>query len=378
MSFYNSTLYAFSYRYGFISRGLLGTVYQWFDQILPFHLMSYNSLYQTSFVMTFIMYLFILLLCWCCLKKCRESYQHDLRLLICFMGVFTFPMFWTAANMGRIDIYFMICLMISLMLLVADRWIWLIVPLTAVSMCIHQGFTFTSANIVLALLFFRALQTQEETRRRKYGILFVLTFLVVSSLFLYFEFFSHTSGTDIAGELIANSKLLSESGKDYNETIVNHEILGKGVYEDEKAYHICNMQETPVFILFFWPYLWIAFTFFKYLLRGTRGKEKLAYLAVASGALTLVPELILKVDYGRYAFFTFFYYIVIVMVLIAADDERTCSAYRETKEAVKRKVAFPYFLIVYPMIFMPFSDWFITDVTLDVMDLIKLFLLKLS
>ena len=31
----NTTMLAFSYKYGFISRGLIGTVYQFLDKVLP-------------------------------------------------------------------------------------------------------------------------------------------------------------------------------------------------------------------------------------------------------------------------------------------------------------------------------------------------------
>ena len=88
----------------------------------------------------------------------------------------------------------------------------------------------------------------------------------------------------------------------------------------------------------------------------------------------MVPDLILKVDYGRYAHFTFFYYIAIVLMLIALDDQRVIEAMKATKETVKKKLGIPYLLIAYPMIFMPFSDWYISDVSLAIMDAIKLFI----
>ena len=36
----NATMFAFSYEYGFISRGLIGTIYQFFDKILPFDMIN--------------------------------------------------------------------------------------------------------------------------------------------------------------------------------------------------------------------------------------------------------------------------------------------------------------------------------------------------
>ena len=45
MEFYNTTLFALSYRYGFISRGLLGTMWELLDKITPMSLMNYRSVY---------------------------------------------------------------------------------------------------------------------------------------------------------------------------------------------------------------------------------------------------------------------------------------------------------------------------------------------
>ena len=39
----NSTMLAFSYKYGFVSRGLIGSVYQILDALLPVNLYTYDS-----------------------------------------------------------------------------------------------------------------------------------------------------------------------------------------------------------------------------------------------------------------------------------------------------------------------------------------------
>lgn len=369
MSFYNSTLYAFSYKYGFISRGFVGSVYQLLDMVLPIDMMKYQSVYYFSICMTVLFYIVLLLFLSKILKVTEHTQKHNVKLLIAFLGIFMFPMFWTAENMGRIDIYFLLLVFLCVYLIMHEKLLWAVVPLLAICMCIHQGFTFTSANLILVMLFYKAMMAKQNNK--KYMKIFILSFVVISILFLYFEFGNHLRDTTMIETLITDAKNLSASGNDYNETIIDHELLGQGVFAREKSYHICNMQETPVFLILFFPYILIAWNFFRNLLRGTKGKERLAYLAVALGNLTLLPELILKVDYGRYAFFTFFYYIVIVMVLIALKDEKTIFAFEETKQKIKRKVSMPYLLLVYPAIFMPFSDWFISDVSLAVMDLIK-------
>lgn len=369
MSHYNSTLYSFSYRYGFISRGFIGSCYQALNQILPFDLMTYHSLYTFSIIMTVVLLIVIFLFYYYSLSKCSEDNIHNVRMLIVFFSVFTFSNFWTPENLGRIDIYFIILLLVSVILVLEDKFVWLVIPLIGICMCIHQGFTFTNANLILALLFFKAMTGKDNKARKKYLIYFIIVFAEISVLFLYLELFSHISDTGVVNELISTSKALSKSGNDYNETILNHEILGQGVFEDEINYHIINLRELPFFLITFCPYLIIFFVFAKRLLKGEKGKGLLGYLAVVLGGLTLLPEMILKVDFGRYAYYTFFYYILIVICLIVMQDAKTIDTFNSVKQSVNKKISFGKLLIVYPLIFMPFSDWFISDITLRLCDI---------
>ncbi len=369
MSHYNSTLYSFSYKYGFISRGFVGTCYQMLNKIVPFDLMTYQSLYIFSIIMTIILLTVIFLFYYYCLSKCRVDNLHNVRMLIVFFSVFTFSNFWTAENLGRIDIYFIMLLLLSVILVIEDKFVWLVIPLIGICMCIHQGFTFTNANLILALLFFKAMTVEDKKTRTKYLIYFIITFAEISVLFLFFELFSHVGGEGVVDELISTSMKLSKSGSDYNETILNHEILGQDVFEEEIGYHIINLRELPFFLITFCPYIIIFIVFAKRLLKGEKSRRLLGYLAVVLGALTLLPEMILKVDFGRYAYYTFFYYILIVICLIVMGDKKTINVFESVKQSINNKISFGKILIVYPLIFMPFSDWFISDITLRLCDI---------
>lgn len=93
-------------------------------------------------------------------------------------------------------------------------------------MCIHQGFVFTNANLILVPLFYK-IMTEEGKRRKKYILLFAGFFLTISALFLYFEFFSHGNGASIYKEVVAAAKALSENGKGYNKSVIQHGDPGK-------------------------------------------------------------------------------------------------------------------------------------------------------
>lgn len=369
MSMYNTTPFALSYKYGFISRGFMGTLWAFLDGLAPKSLMNYRSLYMFSLWSTVLYLALLFVLFAVCLKRCRERDERNMRYLICFLGVFAFQMFWSDELFGRLDVYLMILTTLGMILLVEEKWEWLVIPFSIVCVMIHQGFVFVSANLMLVPLFYKIL-TCRGKKRRKYVVIFALTFLSISVLFLYFELFSHAKGTEIFDEVVASAKALSEDGNGYAESLINHEILGKDVFEDEWEYHVFNYKEFPTALLLFSPYLVIGVSFFKKLIGksentmdengGLSGRKdaphRFAYLVLFVGVATVLPEMILKVDYGRYMFRIFYYYISMVMVFIAMGDTTVADQLEETKEGIKRKIPVPLVVLFYPMFLTPFFD----------------------
>ena len=356
LSSFNVTLYAFNYSYGFMSRGLVGTLWRGIDAILPGNQMTYQALFTFSIILS-IIYMIVLFAFFCMiLNRTPQIDVHNMRYLIIFLSIFAVPIFATRANFGRIDLLLFIIVFICLMCIISEKAEWLCIPLVILAECIHQGFVFMNINIILVLFFYKAMK-REGKERIKYLILFAATLIAASIFFLYFEFFSHVDGNNIYEEIVATAKSLSKSGTGYGTMLVKHEILGEGVWMDEFIFHLSNFVDAPIFLGLFLPYLIIGIVFLKKLLTGHREiTDKLAYLAVVLGSLTVLPEMLLKVDFGRYVFAVFFYYIVIVMCLIVMGDEFVSDTLDEVKESVKARVPFAIFLLVYPMLFMPIYD----------------------
>ena len=59
----NGTMMAFSYKYGFISRGLIGTIYQGLDKILPVNMMTYQACVGYTLVITMLFMQLVWALC---------------------------------------------------------------------------------------------------------------------------------------------------------------------------------------------------------------------------------------------------------------------------------------------------------------------------
>lgn len=371
MTEYNTTLFAMSYEYGFISRGLLGTIWAGLDWLLPMDLMTYEAVYWLNYIITILFYVLVIVFLGKCVKKVAASHRRNMYYMAIACAIYFFPMFWSEEMFGRLDVYLYILTFVCLFALLDERAEWIIIPIGILCMCIHQGFVFTNANLILVPLFYKIL-TAEGKRRRKYVFLFAGFFLTISALFLYFEFFSHGNGGAIYKEVVAAAKALSENGKGYNKSVIQHEILGKDVYESEARYHELNRTEFPAFLVLYAPYLPIVIHFFKGLFeKSTGAKSRWMHVAFLLGACTILPQYILKVDYGRYAFTTFTYYIVMLMLFMVMGDQAVAQQLEATKEKIKDTIPVPWVVLLYPMFLMPFYDVIISGATSKLRTLVQ-------
>ncbi len=351
----DTTVFALSYKYGFISRGLLGTIWQWVDKIVPFTVMNFWGILRLSQLVTVVYFLSLLGFYYVVLKKSPKNKINQVGYLLIFLSVFCYPMFLTLENFGRLDEYLMIITLLSLILLIEEKVEWLIFPLCILAMMLHQGYVFLEGNIVMALLFYKAMKN--KSKRKKYLCIFIISAIAILVLLIYFELYGHANNAGVFDEVVTNAKSLSQDGNSYSESLVNHEILGKDVYGEEQWLRKMNYWEAPFVALFFWPYLVIGGYFISQLLKKGYGlDEKLGYIVVALGSTTVLPEVLLKVDLGRYIFSVFFYYIAIVLSLIAMRDLHVISIMDTITGRLKEKMPMAELIVVYPLIFMPLLD----------------------
>lgn len=367
---YNTTLFAMSYKYGFISRGMIGSIWSVIDLITPWDVMSYEHIYIFTMIMTAVLFIVIFIMYKAIIDKCTDDIRENVKYLIIFLSIFLFPMFLTEEVFGRLDLYLYILTFIGVILMIRQKAEWLIVPIVGVCMCIHQGYILTCANILVVMLIYRCI-TSPKNERGKYICILTIAIVEVASLFVYFEFFSHISDELVYEEVVSNAKALSEDGESFNKSIVNHEILGKDVYNDEWEEREVNRYEFPFFIVCFIPYILIAFSYFKNLyikMRRVVSKEdntdiiktykahNIGRLMYMLGGLSVVPQMILKVDYGRYVFMTFSYYILMSILLIIEGDDIISDQLCETKALIKKYTPFPIAILIYPLLYMPLHD----------------------
>lgn len=356
---YNSTILAFSYKYGFISRGLAGTIYQWIDHILPVNMIDYAMVLRFTLIVTLAFYVLFFAFCYQCMKRCQEEYLGRFLYLILFYAVFVVSMFAYKRNFGRLDLYLMALTVIGTMCLIAKKAEWLIVPLSMISVMYHQGYVFMFYNILLALLVYRLLSEKEKKARIYYGVILLVSLIGCSALFLWFEFFSHTDGVRYVDEIIANAKAMTKpfNGMTYHDTLIDHEILGIDLSDVEYPYRVMNWIEIPFFIAIISPYIVLAVKLFRRILARAQGKtERLKYGFLAIAAGTLLPLFLMKCDYARWVFALISYYCMVFLALVAMGDRIVAEELTGIFTEIKEKYPFAILLLLLPALLTPFWD----------------------
>ena len=354
---YNTTMLALSYEYGFTSRSLLGTLYHLLDAVLPLDLIDYRAVVATAYVATILFVLFVEYFLYRCLRCCEGEmvkYGEYLALILslCLVSTFSFPY-----NFFRVDIFMILVSLLGVLCLVKERAQWLVVPLSALGVMFHQGYVFMYFNLILVLLFYRALSWWKEDRRkaRRYSLLFALSFLVGSALFLWFEFFSRSNGAAFFDTIKSEAEKLSYDGI-YHSTLLYHEVLGIDLASTEEEFSRVNAVQILMYGIVCLPMLVFAVRFFAGLIKKAKGAlEKWKYLAVVLGAATILPDFLLKIDYGRWMAAVAVYYVGIVLALLAMKDPVMEAQVRESGESLIRRPGIALWIMVV-ILLLPFLD----------------------
>lgn len=360
----NATMMAFSYKYGFISRGLIGTVFQGLNFILPIDMINYDGVMLFTEIITAIYFMILFIFFMCCLKKCSLDISEELKYIILFFTVWAIPMFVTEYNFGRLDIYCVMFSLLAAIILILGKVEWIVIVFSALGVMVHQGNVFMFLNIILVLLIYKAL-SGEGRERRKYIILFVFSFFVASILFLYFEFFSHINGNNIYEEVVTMASSLRYDGA-YHQDVIDKEILGIDLSSRETEFMMSTRIQFIIFCLLMSPYIILGVILFRNIIRRAETiTDKIKYLIVSIGSATIVPDLLLKCDYGRWVFAIICYYSVVLIALLGMRDKIVENEIKLLMTNINQKFPGAVILLVYPLIFQPLQDVAIFEITAE-------------
>jgi len=302
----------------------------------------------------FILALYILI-------KTNEKYLTGAQNIILFFAIFFVPMYYSLRNMGRPDIYMLFLTFLGLILIVWGKMEWLIVPFSILNVMIHQGYVFLFYNIFMYPLIYKIFQTTGK-QRKKYIAILATSFLSVSVLFLYFNFFSHIGGQEVYDSIYAMAAQLGNEGEVY-ETLLTHEILGIDPWDQEWPQHIYNFIELPIYCLIMSPFIVLGVCLFKNIITAAETKaDKIKYALLPLCSATILPCYLLKIDFGRWIFAGLAYFALVVLVLYALKDEVVTEQIEQLIAQVQTKYSYAPLLLVYAATTIPLHDIHINEI----------------
>ena len=356
---YNTSLLAISYKYGFTSRGRIGTIYQTLGPILGVDIWTYGAAKNFYLVCTAIFYGLFAVAMIISLRKSAQDEKKIVQYLILLLTIFTVPTFACEFNFGRVDIFMLASTIIAIVFLLIEKAEWLIIPFTAFGVMFHQGYVFMFYNIVLVILFVKIIDS-DKNKKWKYIVIMVLSILVCSALFIWFQIIYRGGAHEYFNEILENAKLLGRNGQPHTD-LIRAEILGVDLTEEEKIYRHCNVEEIIAWIVLMCPYIFIVMrTFVRLIKKQKKFWQKMKYLALGIGSLTMLPDFLFKVDFGRWTYAVICYYMIVFILMIALKDKDFIEEVHTDVKTVRGKVFTPL-LFAYPMLFVPFNDIVIVE-----------------
>ena len=358
---YNTSILAISYKYGFTSRGLIGTIYQFLGNLVGVDIWNYFVALKFYVICTIVCYIAFAIMMLMFLNKTSIDNKKMQQYLILINTIFFITMFATEKNFGRIDMFMLVLTILAAYLIAIEKFVWLVVPLTAVCVMFHQGYVFMFYNVVLVLLFYRIL-TKEGKERNKYIIVFALSLVICAILFFWFQVVYRGGAHDYFYEVREHATTMGVEGKPHDE-LLRAELLGVDLHDEELKYRLSNVIELIIFLVFFSPYIiFVGKVLIRTIKKQTELSKKLIYLAVVLGPLTLLPDYIFKVDYGRWTFAVVTYFLLIFIFMYSINERDIIESVDEGLERIKNRVYRP-FIFVMPLLFVPFMDVAVTQFT---------------
>lgn len=351
---YNTTMLALSYEYGFTSRSLLGTIYHILDAVIPVDMMQYQNAIVFANVITVLFIVFLLYFSYHMLKKSDKAQEVVTKAQQYILLTFHIAMvatFTYAYNFLRVDFCMVWMMLLGFMSLMNEKTEWLSLLFAALGIMFHQGFVLMYFNVILVIQFYYMM----TRKNKKNTILFFLTFLIGSGMFLWFELFSRTNGNDIFETVLQDATNVSYQGI-YHTTLLYHEVLGIDVSGAETDFVYMNHVQLVLYLLILLPAIVVlARAFVRIIKKADDLFAKLKYLAVAVGSLTILPDMLLKVDYGRWILAVVTYYLLIILAMLVLRDPLVTEETEVVVDGIKQHPAWLiYFTLV--VLTVPYMD----------------------
>lgn len=301
-----ATSWLLSYKYGFVSRGLPGSILLSLQKIIT------RSAYITENDLRAVFLILLVVLCLIILhwigKMLRENKNVENGAYFNSVENITFfyilsPIFVTfycySNRLGRLDEILIICFVLCCHLIIKRRGLFLIPVLTAVAILTHQMFIFTLLPIILAVMLYCWLGEKDH----RFAVSTVVTLCLDAILGFYCQFVANISGWTLQ-EVMADMQ--SKTNIPLLELMVSSEqFFDTQMFTD---YYMDNYVDFAVVFKYFWfvllclPLYYVYIQIWKNSIQLVDGKKKKFWMFIISVSPICVLPIFFTaaVDFGRW------------------------------------------------------------------------------
>lgn len=351
--------YLLTYKFGFGSRLLIGTIY---DFIFKGHL-NPDVIGIITFLLTTFLCLIISIYLGKIIKSSEKSEGNNIGILFLILLYLATPArfssYFFPTFVGYLEIYaFGLVLLMIYMLLNSKQNVlfWgVLALLSAISMAIHQVFFFILFPIIMSTMIYN-LYEKKWDKKTLIGTIFVCLITAIS--FVYFQFFSSINIPNV-DELTAiiskKTKLISSI--DYLKMVLGCEYFST---LQQKLFNTMNIAFTTLFkpilliltIVFFTPLFLIIKNIWNNIYKNCADKhEKKVYVLMQLCTLLFVPVFALACDWGRWFIWLVTFQFVMLYILYWKQSKPALTAIEGFGNFVKNNKFIMGLLLIYYMIF---------------------------
>ena len=349
---WQTTELAISYQYGFIRRGVLGSIVNGLFKIFP-NTSTYDIVAAFHFASMLIFVVAMLLFLFYFIDKTYDTpYRNPVFsciLLFMSLGGLSFYFYdWAEA-----DVIIIALSLLAILSIISGKCLFVIPVCCALSTMIHEGYPMMFFGIVFFLLLLKWYQAPKG-HKAPYFICAFVSGLVTSILFVYFYFFSGLKAGITYDQVYMNALKMTPEPLMYNlDTILyrSGEQVSSLFNPNDKDPFLIKAYMTVAYTLICTPVLLMIFLVMASILKQAKATlEKLIYIALFASVLLVVPLFLIHSDIGRWAYDILFHYFMVFAVLMLDKNEHLTNAIedfcKDKKKYVFAALPFVYFFLI--------------------------------
>lgn len=361
-----------SYRYGFVRRGLMGSVALILSKI--FGTDRYNTIKFIQLAGEIVFCALIIVLVVYLIRLCKNETQQNVVIFLSavFLQLAGFGLY--LYDWGEPDIYMVSLTIIAVMLILSKRCVFLVIPISCICEMIHEGYALMFFPVIFALLFYCFCTEKDKKEKRKYFIILFLTTLFTAVLFFYFYFFStpikNFTAEEVLNEFntVYKKKLPEMLDKNVRYIWLGAENYALPLWKNGEPTFMFfdRMDAFKLSIIVTFPCLaYFLLIWFTRALNFKKNEHKWAELALFFSIAVVVPLFIVHSDIARWCYAFVFYEFVILAVITIRDGDGTVRFFEKFKLLNNWfvKLAFACFIIAETFM-IRCEKWNILDISL--------------